>query len=1550
MLVWKTWWNVFVIVTIMVKYIFNFIRLCTISYPSYRIIIDRSLLFFEAIFFIDVAIHVLHNFWPIVRLHIRVYRRNVYSLSYDIISMLPLVVMCDLVNKFYRTGVPCTYLIKIGRWLVIGRIYRVAMYFLDVNTEMQNSRRLFYVLEHIVLVNLALHGSTCIWNALNQPERPEKQWYNLGFPDHVHIARLTFQNYLECWYYSAGRLFNIIFGDSFPFGSTEKWLTSVLMLFGFVLMRYQFVGVLAWDMIDQLTRWSQFVDRYHHMKEYLKSCGAPQSLIDQAKNYKLQLWKMKKGVLRSDHLQKLPHSLQMELIFDINVGHFHRSMLLGDTGEPFMRQLALVIRHELYLAGQQIWNQGVVKSGLIVIKQGVVELLSDEDDESPIIAFKEGTVLGELSLFYSIPAKVSVRAATYVEVQVLRRSDFMRVMLENPLVLHNVRSKIEKRVKSSFARQESISEYDSNDSRLIRTRYRPMKVFQDHLAGVEDEDPTFVDDSHLYYRDKNNQRLPKFTDEYLQLYKLTNNVTTVDSPHIIINSNFPWILEPDTDFTHVLDVIHFLMVLYVCIMSPLHAMGLMNSDTQKVVHIVIMSGLLLHIYRQLTTCVVDKNVKKVTVKEIAELKMSSVGFYMDIISVFPVHIFIETLFPDRDSMWMEVSKLFPALQVWHLWDYCSKWQKNFESNDKILILIRYTILECIFCYWSGAFLYMYSCPKSLCNESSWMSQLILAETKVFVTNNARHEYPITTAISFGTAVFTGSGIGELSPGTSDLLVVFFLFAIGTYMQMFYIARVCATYVLSTKRKLVFRESMRELFYFLTVNRVSAKIKARVKKFFCVQWYYNQAVSVDEIFKDMSVNVQQEVLSIEMVETLLHCPLFQDCSRDFLQTVAGSAKTVVLPEDEIIQHAADISRDMYILQKGHCDMLNSNGKVVRSFGPGSHFGVVEMIFCLPKVHTVITTTNCVLRHVEYSSLLQCWSTFPDISMPILTVLQDPELIAMAAEYEDAKPLTGRIEVKINRFAREIKDSFVILNRSDDKRDYKLAFDNMGFLRHINYLFLPISITPYGFFLKCWSLLRFFVALFYMFVIPYNIAIKRHRFGSRVMYMDLFLYVDLIVMAYVGYYDEKSLLVKHPLYTVSRYIKTTFFWDVIAIFPFEQLLRTVNDSVDLDFFRLNRICLVTRLTGAFEYWESDIMNINPALVMFKFLPLAMTFINFMTAFIFMNSCKPFVKRDNITHFSFAPNIRVNCTKTLVLSSTEKYVEADAFDEYIYTGLWVFELFMGCGCAPVMVTGTTDAVLVMILQIVGLLYFAFMVGFIISLRSASAHALLDHTENTRDLTNFLYQENVDPMLIAKTVKYFEYVWKRTDGSNPQQICRCLNSALMEDTLVFMYEHALREVPLFGKVERSFIRVITQHLNEMYFLKGETVVQYRDVQTNIYIIYRGKVDVLSSFNEMVTCMGPGGMFGNFTGQPISCSDVSIYASRSLDLLVIPCQSFFNLVKVYPKIQELLKKALENSKDYILPISMDNLEDSSSVESDLEEADSGHDSISGFEEQLETR
>ncbi|KOB77870.1 putative tetrameric potassium-selective cyclic nucleotide gated channel [Operophtera brumata] len=257
--------------------------------------------------------------------------------------------------------------------------------------------------------------------------------------------------------------------------------------------------------------------------------------------------------------------------------------------------------------------------------------------------------------------------------------------------------------------------------------------------------------------------------------------------------------------------------------------------------------------------------------------------------------------------------------------------------------------------------------------------------------------PTLSSFLFGSSIFTNSGMSDIAPGYNDFLV----------------------------------ESMRELFYFLSVNHVSGKIKARVKKFFCVQWYYNNAVSTHELFKDMSANIQQEVLSIEMVESLLLCPLFQQCNRDFLQTVAASTRTIVLPDNEIVQHAADIGRDMYILHKGHCNLLNHLGRVV---------------------YTALTSTNCILLHVEYSALVQCWGTFPDISHPIIATKQ------------------------------------------------------------------------------------------YKHETNYN------------NWIDLFLYADIIVMSYVAYYNEKSLLVTHPLLIVSRLLRfnefvhtpTSGYFDLMNLF--------------------------------------------------------------------------------------------------------------------------------------------------------------------------------------------------------------------------------------------------------------------------------------------------------------------------------------------------------------------------------------------------------------------
>lgn len=88
-----------VITTIIAKFIFNFLRMATILKQTYQIA-DVVTVLCEVIFLIDVVILILHNYWPIVRLHMRIYRRSIYLLLFDILSLIPLIGTCKLIRKY----------------------------------------------------------------------------------------------------------------------------------------------------------------------------------------------------------------------------------------------------------------------------------------------------------------------------------------------------------------------------------------------------------------------------------------------------------------------------------------------------------------------------------------------------------------------------------------------------------------------------------------------------------------------------------------------------------------------------------------------------------------------------------------------------------------------------------------------------------------------------------------------------------------------------------------------------------------------------------------------------------------------------------------------------------------------------------------------------------------------------------------------------------------------------------------------------------------------------------------------------------------------------------------------------------------------------------------------------------------------------------------------------------------------------------------------------------------------------------------------------------
>lgn len=89
----------------------------------------------------------------------------------------------------------------------------------------------------------------------------------------------------------------------------------------------------------------------------------------------------------------------------------------------------------------------------------------------------------------------------------------------------------------------------------------------------------------------------------------------------------------------------------------------------------------------------------------------------------------------------------------------------------------------------------------------------------------------------------------------------------------------------------------------------------------------------------------------------------------------------------------------------------------------------------------------------------------------------------------------------------------------------------------------------------------------------------------------------------YYNEKGLLVSHPRFTTQNYLSKSFIIDFLSILPGPKLLgiivgRKKSGTVSIEkvrnFLRLSKLLPLYRVSGAFFYFERDILKPKKVLV--------------------------------------------------------------------------------------------------------------------------------------------------------------------------------------------------------------------------------------------------------------------------------------------------------------------------------------------------------------------
>ncbi|XP_045496927.1 uncharacterized protein LOC123695204 [Colias croceus] len=1558
-------WNIFILSVLFISYMFD-TCLYTFHKPTERPFwIAMLLICLNLIFTLDVSVIFGLKFFQQWRKTLNLVEPSTERVVFDIILAIPY---------------PCVYLIQsdflpfefyaISPIMATVRIYRIIEYSYLKSSQAGTNQWTTFLAQYLILFLLAVHTWTCVWFLFSYRSFDVHKIRTSWASGAVYLPTETILDWhFVCVYWSVMILTTNSLGDLYPVSTLERITATFAILLGFFLTTIVFVGSLTSQFITITTRRAKYVRKLKKIQNHLRLINMDAETTKRVIRYYEDLWYQKSGVFKPKLLKLLPAPLLMEICYDLNAVPLYSSLIFRKLPEPFLRRLSLAMSHQFYLPGDIVYNHNQNKSFMICITNGVLELLSDEDDESPMISFAKGTCIGEISLVFNIPARCTVKAATYVECQVLNHTDFIRIMITYPDLILQIRSEICERINRSHSRKQrqcsntalSLNVYASKD-----LKKSSIKCLKDKLRYMQG----FTEINSLQDGDE-------LDENCLDLYILSEHVKKRTSRFTCVGAKFPWILEADCHLVKYWQLYMLFIVFYICLVYPFF-IGFKREFPSGMffyTEICITISLMLNVIMSVVTAVKTKKKYIKNFVSILNYRMNTLGFYMDLVALIPfefvvmIHSTVGYMDTYRNHLFY-LCKGIKLCLVWRISSFFEELEKKVSTNSIIVKIAKYCVYIGLLCYWSGVILYMESCFVNRCSQHSWFARALIWEDQRSGVTSTKTKYHVLTSIYFATTIILSVGYGDFTPGDEhDMGFVAFLSLFGVLLTGYCVSEFSAVVTHWSRTKTAFLEVIITIDRFMKENNMHQAIKSRIMAFYELQWQYNSGVELtDESWLKNTVvpsELRKKVLHQARFKTLTSIRFFQVKNKAYIHTLTESARDIILPPGEIVYYGGTVTRELYIIESGYCLVTSKEMRETRRervIGPGNHLGLLVLLYGVPAVSTVITLTHCKLISISHFAYTSALNLFPDMKEHE-GLLTPEELLSIEQQAKSqnteaylkhyniliGKRLTSRITSVLHDF---FNDSFINVKEYYKKRDesYCKSFQQFDILNNISpYLLMPIVIKPDGIFLKVWAFVRVITAYLLCLLIPIVVSMAPTcgNFNITIVVLETICYIDIYLMLHVAYYGSKNQLIYHPYLTAKNYLCKSFVIDILTCFPWYLLWKlfipkhnemhteedhALNPHLYHCILRMINILQIYKLYVVF--WAESIGALKRAYLMsvVQFLLLTLFFLNLFASILITMSCRfivaydqeDFIRRLNnhtvtgpFMDTVFNPGGNMVCQLGSWIDSAkifkDKYLTPTKV--YLLSYYWSATSFTGAGFGDITAQDTAHMVLSICINVHGVLFFGYVYARIASLKAMADQVITKFQEDLKHLDLFLNREKV-PFVLKKTIiDYWKYQWKRTGGWSHQKILGKLHANLNEDAVLYMYEKTLREIPLFEDVEYSFFRAFAKKLKERYFQKGYMIIRSNEVIRNMYIIYRGKVDIITDDNEVEACMGPGGIFGNIRGLSKYLTKSNILASRNLDLLYIEGHEFFTLLKSYPSVLRKVKYSVDSApKDYVLP------------------------------------
>ena len=249
-------------------------------------------------------------------------------------------------------------------------------------------------------------------------------------------------------------------------------------------------------------------------------------------------------------------------------------------------------------------------------------------------------------------------------------------------------------------------------------------------------------------------------------------------------------------------------------------------------------------------------------------------------------------------------------------------------------------------------------------KGSWIEAQGLADAPVR-TRYVRSIYWSMTTIAT-------VGYGDITPKT-DVETVFAMAVMGIGVGIFgyVIGNMASLLGNLDARAAAHRSKVEGVSQFLRRHGLPSELQERVLSHYEHLWERTRGLDDTRILDDLPNYLRQEVLLFLNRDLIQKVPLFGECDRGFVHSLVPRLKPLVCVAGESIIRQGDVGRELYFLTRGTVEILGRDGVVMATYGEGSFFGEIALLFPDRRTATVRALTYCdlfVLTKRDFDEIL------------------------------------------------------------------------------------------------------------------------------------------------------------------------------------------------------------------------------------------------------------------------------------------------------------------------------------------------------------------------------------------------------------------------------------------------------------------------------------------------------------------------------------------------------------------------------------------------------